>query len=461
MRSTGESGRDGETAGCSDRRVLPMTGFDGPGLDGTDGSKHFVDAGRALSTVDPAVLSEDERFGVLDDLERTQRALDAARLRFTTAVDGATDLRFGHRTGPWLSNRHGGTVGARKRDLRIARVLATHYPVLERAFLDGNLPLDRAAVIVRATSPGNVDALSAAQHELLDLSAVTVSFRQFETDVNALAAVADHDGVEPDPDRESKLSMSRSGDELHLRGLLRGATGFEVEAFLDAAADRLFHQRRRDDDTTAGDLPTPTRDALLAAALADGLARGHTADITSTQSPKVGVTLNVTELDPSRTWEGLELWGRRRRVLLGSMSLRTSTGTVELFCCDPVLDALLHTTNGDVIAALDLDRGMARQRVPSRDQRRAAASRDGGCVFPGCGAPPSWTDLHHVQHWADDGPTELWNLASLCRFHHGVVHRNNWTMTTTGDGWFQITTPTGQVLDTQRHGRQRERTVPA
>jgi hypothetical protein len=96
-------------------------------------------------------------------------------------------------------------------------------------------------------------------------------------------------------------------------------------------------------------------------------------------------------------------------------------------------------------------------RFASDDQLRAAAVRDGGCVFPGCDAPPSWTDLHHVIHAHDDGPTDLWNLASLCRRHHGVVHRRGWAMRTVGDQWFQFVSPSGAVIGSQRHGRCRER----
>jgi hypothetical protein len=44
----------------------------------------------------------------------------------------------------------------------------------------------------------------------------------------------------------------------------------------------------------------------------------------------------------------------------------------------------------------------------------------------GCGAPPGWTDAHHVIHWADGGPTDLDNLALLCRScHTGVHHRDH------------------------------------
>jgi hypothetical protein len=60
--------------------------------------------------------------------------------------------------------------------------------------------------------------------------------------------------------------------------------------------------------------------------------------------------------------------------------------------------------------------------------RRALAAWDGGCVAPGCDRPPQWSDAHHLEHWADGGPTDLGNLALLCRTHHLAVHEGGWQL---------------------------------
>lgn len=52
-------------------------------------------------------------------------------------------------------------------------------------------------------------------------------------------------------------------------------------------------------------------------------------------------------------------------------------------------------------------------------QRLAMFSRDGCCVYPGCDAPLSRCDSHHVIPWSRGGPTTINNLAPLCRKHHG------------------------------------------
>lgn len=97
-------------------------------------------------------------------------------------------------------------------------------------------------------------------------------------------------------------------------------------------------------------------------------------------------------------------------------------------------------------------------RLATADQRRAVLARDGGCVFPGCAAPASATDLHHVHQWRDGGPTDLENLACLCRFHHSVTHRADWKMlvhTPTVDcpHRFEWVTPSGDILRSQAHDR--------
>jgi hypothetical protein len=65
--------------------------------------------------------------------------------------------------------------------------------------------------------------------------------------------------------------------------------------------------------------------------------------------------------------------------------------------------------------------------VPAR-MRRAMLVRDANtCQFPGCGST-RYLHAHHVIHWADHGPTELPNLATLCSFHHRFVHTHHWEL---------------------------------
>ena len=54
-------------------------------------------------------------------------------------------------------------------------------------------------------------------------------------------------------------------------------------------------------------------------------------------------------------------------------------------------------------------------RVVTAAQRAALVVRDGGCAVAGCDRPPAWCEAHHLRHWLHGGPTDLANLALLCR----------------------------------------------
>jgi hypothetical protein len=83
----------------------------------------------------------------------------------------------------------------------------------------------------------------------------------------------------------------------------------------------------------------------------------------------------------------------------------------------------------------------ATSRVVPGAMRRALAARDKHCRFPGCDMPPAWTDAHHIQHWADGGPTKMFNLVLMCRRHHRLVHEGRWQLIRAGDGLLQAVPP--------------------
>ena len=96
------------------------------------------------------------------------------------------------------------------------------------------------------------------------------------------------------------------------------------------------------------------------------------------------------------------------------------TNSAEL--CDCSLYRAVKNTKGEV-----LDIGRLSRRWPD-PIRRAVTLRDGGCVFPGCGRPPSWCDVHHCQNWEHGGPININNGALLCRHHHTFLHNNHWAI---------------------------------
>lgn len=64
--------------------------------------------------------------------------------------------------------------------------------------------------------------------------------------------------------------------------------------------------------------------------------------------------------------------------------------------------------------------------------RKAIIIRDQCCIK--CGAPPTWTDAHHIKHFVDGGETTLANGCLLCRTCHGAVHNTGWDVIMGSDG---------------------------
>jgi HNH endonuclease len=80
-------------------------------------------------------------------------------------------------------------------------------------------------------------------------------------------------------------------------------------------------------------------------------------------------------------------------------------------------------------------------RVVQAGQRAALAVRDGGGGFPGCARPLAWYEAHQLRHWRHGGPTDLANLALLCRAHHRAVHEGGWRLQRHPDGQLTATPP--------------------
>lgn len=97
-----------------------------------------------------------------------------------------------------------------------------------------------------------------------------------------------------------------------------------------------------------------------------------------------------------------------------------SSATAELISCDASLQTVIVDHNH---APLDLGRT---ERLFPPQLRKALAARDHGCAFPGCGAPVSWTDAHHITWWSNNGHTSVDNGVLLCRRHHRAIHHGGW-----------------------------------
>lgn len=140
---------------------------------------------------------------------------------------------------------------------------------------------------------------------------------------------------------------------------------------------------------------------------------------------------DVTLLDAvlemaQRSMDGIDSPDRRNRWRL-NLHLRTDGHCTDdcghflpdairrYLTCDGLLTPTFHA-NGIPISV-----GRSQRIVPDRT-RRIVIMRDGGCHVPGCGATHH-LEVHHIIHWDDNGPSDTWNLVTLCPHHHRMHHQ--------------------------------------
>ncbi|MBM3661661.1 MAG: DUF222 domain-containing protein [Actinobacteria bacterium] len=308
---------------------------------------------------------------------------------------------------------------------------------------DGRITSHHAAVLVRLATPRVFRIVAACLDELTAL-ADGVRFEQWVREVQALVAAADPDGGhQPESACDRARLRPGLGDTLHLDDTFHGAAAQQVRAAIDEEVERRFHHHRQPNQEEQGH-SVPSRSELTAESLAE-LLRRDTATQPPARAPVSDVTLVIRAGDP------LAPDGSLGGTTVGTSldGVRLQDGTVRELLCDAVLHPVVVDSLG---VPLDLGRSI---RAFSPQQRRAAIARDGGCVHPGCDAPPSWTHLHHLDEVRLGGATDVNRSACLCPTHHAVWHAPGWPTRSRPDGYLDITTPTGQRLVSQRHGRPR------
>jgi hypothetical protein len=218
-----------------------------------------------------------------------------------------------------------------------------------------------------------------------------------------------------------------------------------VRESLEAIADELFREYSRDHAANP-ELEVPNRATLLALAL-EALCRraaGGSGDATGRPSTRTQVHLVLhgsLRPDSGDSAGGIAL----DPIAYDRDGCPWLLRDVAVLLCDASVAATVLDGLG-----LPVDSGRS-ARVPGPRLRRALDARDGGCVHPGCDRPPRHCDAHHIIPWERGGPTDLDNLVLLCRRHHRVAHRREWSLTLAADGWTDWRTPTGRTFTGQRH----------
>jgi hypothetical protein len=321
----------------------------------------------------------------------------------------------------WVSWQCGIAPGPAREHVRVARRLR-ELPAIRASFAAGELSFSKVRALTRVENvEREADLLELARHATA--SQLERLLRAYRGVVATERAVA---GGRP----ERWLAIDHDDDGcVVVRGRLPAEEGALLVAALEAAQDDLA--RREDSADGARDVPAGTpREARAEAlvALADTfLAGGHGS---RTGGDRYQVLVHVDAPVLSRVDES----GRCELDDGAPLAVETA----RRLACDASVVRMLEQDGKP------LRIGRKTRSIPPA-LRRALSARDHGCRFPGCGSR-RFVDAHHIEHWADGGPTDLDNLVQLCGAHHRLLHEGGFGVDRSGSGGLIFRRPDGRRI---------------
>ena len=413
----------------------------------------------AVAEVSADALPADDLLRLLADAGTAQRGVDVIRVRLAGELCaqsaehlGAEGIarRAGHtQPASFLAELWQISIAEAKRlcDVGVAvrsrvaldgSLLPARYPEVRSAIDSLSLGVEAAAVIVRVldqAAPYCSASARAAGEQLLVEHAPGLSVRQVQGLARQVRDHLDEDGAEPrDAIRRQRRSLSlipQPNGMVRLvwdmppetAGLVRAGIDHLVGEQLRAARDQTAASLA---DTGVVDVDDRTMPQRRADAAEELLRHAITCDRPGGDHPAVTMVVRMT-LDQlvdrlCAAHDGGLRAGSNGCGLpqIDGIDARISATTARLLAAEAnIIPAVL----GGAGEVLDLGRT---RRLFSPAQRQALAEQYGGCAFPGCDHPPSYTEAHHLRWWSHDGPTDLANGIPLCSFHHHRIHDDGW-----------------------------------
>ena len=178
------------------------------------------------------------------------------------------------------------------------------------------------------------------------------------------------------------------------------------------------------------DDPRPT-DRIIAESLIEALRIAGTADpmtMVTSREPSLKIVVGVPDKPEPAAPSPSPLILPPTELIQLSGFIEGTQEAVPLTTIDRLLctGAFTHVLTDSGGAVLDVGR---QQRLFTSDQRVALAIRDGGCMMPNCNRPPSWTEVHHIDGFAEGGLTDLADGIMFCGPDHLRLHNDGWKVT--------------------------------
>ncbi len=216
------------------------------------------------------------------------------------------------------------------------------------------------------------------------------------------------------------LSMSYDSDgRFQLRYSAPATIGALVEQAVKEAKDALF-LRRRDASAESG--------SAAAVESRPGAEVGR-----DSQDPRAGLPTYADALEEmaTRSLASVTSTSRASRYRV-YLHLSTDGAWINGGHAIPLRLLTRFITDGKVQPVWETEGrpvsvGRSMRILPDRT-RRLIHDRDRGCRFPGC-PTTRFVEIHHLNPWADGGPTDEHNQASLCTIHHDAIDRGDYTIT--------------------------------
>lgn len=399
-----------------------------------------LESATAVGVDAPAwTLTPEQLTRLLPRLVVVERQVAATRLAMLREADRhqvGDPLGFAHTVG-WWSQVTRSTKPQARRDLTLAARLDAeeHHPV-RAAVLAGTVSVDQAAVIMRA-----VDDLPA---DLVDASLRA----QAETD---LVALAEHH----DP-RELRILGRRileaSAPEIADQALARQVEAEEVHA----EATSYFRMNPDGHGSMIGTFKVPLLAGRILEKHLEAIAAPKHQNATAALDPtgakipqpwRLGVAF--TEYLATRPGTSIPRTGGIPATLVVTMTLETLLSglkAAEILDTGDAVSAgqarklaeqalIIPAVLGGDSEVLDLGRA---RRLHTPAQRLAIALRDKTCIVQHCDRGPTHAHFHHLDPWAQGGPTSVERGVMICPPHHTQIHNPRYGYDTQPDGKIQF-----------------------
>jgi hypothetical protein len=391
--------------------------------------------------------------GVLGDM---QAALDAVKVRTAgelvrrwdrlDAVPGGAALRDGHRSPAgmlaerWQTSYPTGKQFSDVGDAVTGRVdeagemVAAGFPVLAGA-LDpgpgvGRVSVDQAAVIVRElgkAAPGCDPEAVRVGEQVLVRHAPNLTVTETRVLAGQVRDRLDLHSILPREQVQTtrrSLTIGTTSDGMtHIDWYLPPeAAGTVVTTINTLVRTQIRSVRFRHTGPGPGPQSNPAPElgeeehrslAQLRSDAATDVFRHHTTTSSTTGTQPAATMIVRISLDTLTTGLGY--------ADIDGIPTPISAATARRLAADANIIPIVLNGHSEV---LDLGRA---QRLFTPQQKLALAERDGGCAWPGCPHPPTYTEAHHIHWWhKNSGPTNLNNGILLCTHHHHRIHDHGW-----------------------------------